>query len=94
MSKRITVQFTVKPESVGDFEAVAKAATKRVQEEDKGCELYHLFKCVEDETKFVLVESWTTQEDLDAHGQSPAIADMQKIAPFLAARPVMHRYED
>ena len=53
-----------------------------------------LFKSVDDDTRYVLVEAWATKEDLDAHGTSPGMAEMQKIGGLLAGRPTMHRYED
>jgi quinol monooxygenase YgiN len=94
MSLRLTVQFNIQEGKAADFEAAAGAAIKRVKAEDKGCEMYDLFKSVDDDTRYVLVESWASQEDIDAHGKSPAMAEMQKIGPFMAGRPTMHRYSD
>ncbi|MGE4652667.1 MAG: antibiotic biosynthesis monooxygenase [Myxococcota bacterium] len=53
-----------------------------------------MFRSVDDDTRYVMVESWASQENLDAHGKSPAMAEMAKIGPFLAGAPVMHTYED
>ncbi len=94
MSLRLTVQFTIQDGKGADFEAAAGAAIKQVKADDKGCEMYDLFKSVDDDTRYVLVESWASKEDIDAHGKSPGMASMQKIAPFMAGRPTMHRYED
>ena len=76
------------------FEDVAGSAARKVRADDKGCEAYDLFRSVDDDTRYVLVESWATQEDLDAHGSSPAMAAMGKSRELLAGRPTMHRYED
>lgn len=94
MSIRLTVQFKIQPGKASEFETVAGAAITQVKAEDKGCEAYDLFKGVDDDTRYVLVESWATTQDLDAHGKSPGMMAMQKIAPLLAGRPTMHRYED
>lgn len=94
MSKRLTVHLSIQPGKANDFKAAASAAISRVKAEDKGCESYDLFQNVDDDTRFVMVESWASAEDLAAHGKSPAMAEMAKIGPFLAGAPVMHRYED
>ncbi len=94
MSIRLTVQFNIQAGKASEFEAAAGSAASKVRAEDKGCEMYDLFKSVDDDTRYVLVEAWATKEDLDAHGSSPGMAEMQKIGGFLAGRPTMHRYED
>ncbi len=94
MAIRLTVQFNIQQGKASEFEAAAGAAGSKVRAEDKGCEMYDLFKSVDDDTRYVLVEAWATKEDLDAHGSSAGMAEMQKIAGFLAGRPTMHRYED
>ncbi len=98
MSIRLTVQFNIQQGKASEFEAAAgaaaPAAASKVRNEDKGCEMYDLFKSVDDDTRYVLVEAWATAEDLDAHGSSPGMAEMQKIGGFMAGRPTMHRYED
>ncbi len=94
MSIRLTVQFSVQAGKGPEFEAAAGAAIRRVKAEDKGCEMYDLFKSVEDDTRYVLIESWASQADLDAHGKSPGTAEMQKVGPFMGGRPTMHRYAD
>ena len=94
MSIRLTVQFNLQEGKASEFEAAAGAAASKVRAEDEGCEMYDLFKSVDDDTRYVLVEAWATKEDLDAHGSSPGMAEMQKIGGFLAGRPTMHRYED
>ncbi len=94
MSLRLTVQFTIQPGKNADFEGAAGAAIKHVKAEDTGCEMYDLFRSVEDDTRYVLVESWASQEDIDAHGKSAGMKEMQKIGPFMAGAPTLHRYSD
>jgi len=94
LSIRLTVQFKIQEGKNAEFEEAAGAATAQVKAEDAGCEMYDLFKSVDDDTRYALIESWASGADIDAHGKSPGMAKMQKIGPFLAGRPEMHRYED
>jgi quinol monooxygenase YgiN len=94
MSIRLTVQLPIQAGKASEFEAAAGPALARVKAEDKGCEMYDLFKSVDDDERYVLVESWTSQADLDAHMKSPAMGDIGKaMAGFVAGAPVMHTYE-
>ena len=94
MSIRLTVQLQIQPGKNAEFEGAASAAIARVKEEDTGCEMYDLFRSVDDTSRYVMVESWAAQENLDTHGKSLAMAEMAKIGPFLAGAPVMHTYAD
>ncbi|MBW2427040.1 MAG: antibiotic biosynthesis monooxygenase [Deltaproteobacteria bacterium] len=95
MSIRLTVQLTVQEGKSAEFEAAAGPALARVRAEDKGCEMYDLFKSVDDDSRFVVVESWASQEDLDAHMKSPAMGDVGKaLGAFMGGAPTMHKYED
>jgi quinol monooxygenase YgiN len=95
MSIRLTVQLPIKEGESEAFEASAGPALARVRAEDKGCEMYDLFKSCDDPTRYVMVESWATAEDLDAHMTSAAMGDVGKaLGGFIAGAPVMHKYED
>lgn len=95
MSIRLTVQLNVQEGKAAEFEAAAGPALARVRAEDKGCEMYDLFKSVDDDSRFVIVESWASQEDLDAHMTSPAMGDVGKaLGSFMGGAPTMHKYED
>lgn len=94
MSIRLTVQLDVKEGKAAEFEAAAAPALARVRAEDSGCEMYDLFKSVDDDTRFVMVESWASEEDLKAHMTSAAMGDVGKaLGAFIAGAPVMHKYE-
>ncbi len=91
MSIRLTVQLPIKAGEGAAFEAAAAPALARVKAEDKGCEMYDLFRSVDD----VMVESWASQADLDAHMTSAAMGDVGKaLGGFIAGAPLMHKYED
>ena len=94
MSKRITVQMQVTLGRAAEFETFMAAATARVRAEDAGCEQYHLFRSIDDDHGFALIESWATAENLEAHRASEAMAHIGGMRDFLAAPPTLHRYED
>ena len=94
MSQRITVQLQVQPGQSAAFEGFMAEATARVRAEDAGCEQYHLFRSLDEETRYVLIESWATAEDLAAHGSAPAIEQLRGMRAYLAGAPEVHRYED
>lgn len=95
MSVRLTVQLQVQPGKANDFKAAAAPALARVKREDSGCEMYDLFQSVDDASRFVMVESWASQADLDAHMKSAAMGDVGKaLGGFIAGPPVMHTYKD
>jgi len=95
MSIRLTVQLPIKAGEADAFEAAAGPALARVRAEDKGCEMYDLFRSCDDDTRFVMVESWASAEDLEAHKTSPAMGGVgAAIGGFIGGAPVMHQYED
>ena len=94
MSIRMTVQLPIKEGKADEFEAAAGPALARVRAEDAGCEMYDLFRSVDDDTRFVMVESWAAAPDLEAHKTSAAMKDIVKaFGAFLTGAPVMHQYE-
>ena len=94
MSIRLPVQLSIKAGKAAEFETAAGAALARVRAEDSGCEMYDLFRSVDDDTRFVMVESWAAEADLEAHKTSPAMKDIVKaFGGFQAGAPVMHQYE-
>jgi quinol monooxygenase YgiN len=46
----------------------------RVHAEDEGCELYALHT---GRDRVVMIEKWTSKENLASHGRGPALADLQ-----------------
>jgi quinol monooxygenase YgiN len=94
MSVRLTVQLQIQKGKNDDFEAACAAGIAAVKKTDKGCEMYDLYRSLDDDTRYVMVESWASAEDLAAHGKSPAMAEMAAMGGFLAGAPTMHQYED
>ena len=56
---------------------------------EEGCILYSLQRGLADPDTFVTVEKWRSQDDLDAHMQTPHIAAALGIATDLLARDIL-----
>ena len=54
---------------------------------EHGCLTYALHRDQTDRDRFVIVERWRSQEDLDAHFNEPHMAQMAGLADSLAAPP-------
>ena len=94
MAKRLTVEFVINEGMGADFESIVLPVTQRVRDEDPGCIHYHLYQCLDEDDRYVLIEAWENADTLDAHGKSPATEGFAKLTGLLAEKPVLHRYED
>ena len=74
MSIALTLRMQTKPNEGDAFAQwlVDLGATTRAN--DAGCETYEAFRAIDDPTRFALVESWESQEALDAHNAAPHMA--------------------
>lgn len=68
----IVATATPQPEHRDEVKAVFVAAVEQVHGED-GCELYALH---EDDDRFVMIEKWASQDAVQTHGGSPALAKL------------------
>ena len=93
MAIGITVQFTIQEGSNEAFEAGFAKASAVVKEQDEGCEMYDLFRSVEEPLRYAIIERWASQELLDAHMKSPSMAGMAELGPHFASAPAMTQYE-
>lgn len=86
----VVATITAKPGSetiVHDALRTLAAATRN----EDGCLGYDLFQSQADPTVFVTVEQWREQADLDAHLQSPHLAEALATAgEHLAVEPAIH----
>jgi quinol monooxygenase YgiN len=85
------VTFNVLPGRADDFIAAWAERIKEVHEEP-GCDQYELFRSVERPDVVVLLETWSSRETIEAHGElnqqrTPVARDL------LDGRPVVERYE-
>ncbi len=68
----IVATVTPLPEHRDEVKAAFVAAIEEVHGED-GCELYALN---ENDDRFVMIEKWVSQDAVQAHGGSPALAKL------------------
>ena len=95
MAIRVVVAITA-AEGKGDELAASTGANLPNVRQEPGCEEYSLFRNVEDGDRFVMVERWTTQADLDTHLAAARARQTAAPAPtagLRAAPPVMETYE-
>jgi quinol monooxygenase YgiN len=81
-----------KPEKRAELTAaLTKAAA--ASRGDAGCLSYAFHVDLEDPDRFVSVETWADQASLDAHFQTPHLAELLAAAPdLLAGPPVIETY--
>lgn len=61
---------------------------------EDGCISYGFFQSIEDETEYVAVEEWESQEALDAHFQQPHLAEFSAgLAKTVASAPSVAFHE-
>jgi quinol monooxygenase YgiN len=93
MAIRLVVTFKALPGKGGDF-AQAFTGLAEITHKEKGCEQYQLLRALDDADTLVLLERWTTQEDLDVHLQAMQSRGGSPTTPFRAAGPpAVERYE-
>ena len=66
---KVVVTMKIKEEKQEQFLAAFRKMADETRKE-KGCIYYDLHQDAKDSLTYVLLESWATQEDLDAHGKT------------------------
>jgi quinol monooxygenase YgiN len=93
MAIRLVVTFKALPGKGRDFADAFKGIAE-ITHREKGCEQYQLFQALDDADTLVLLERWTTEEDLDAHLQAMQARGGSPTAPYRAEEPPsLERYE-
>jgi quinol monooxygenase YgiN len=82
--------MTAKPGSEKVVEQVLNALVEPTRSE-AGCTSYELFASAVDKATFITVETWTSQDALDAHMQTPHVQQaLSTAADHLAQAPAIH----
>jgi quinol monooxygenase YgiN len=87
---QVVATITARP---GSEDVVRDALTELVSASrtEEGCMVYELFQSAADPTVFVALETWRSEDDLNAHAQSPHMQQALAAATeHLAAPPVIH----
>jgi quinol monooxygenase YgiN len=84
MSVVVVATIVPKPEFRAQVISAFEAVISEVHAEP-GCELYALHETADN---LVMIEKWSSQEDLDRHSSGPALAGMRPVmAEMLLTRP-------
>ena len=94
MAVRLVVTFQSKPGMAADF-ATAMGPQIAATLKEPGCEQYELFRSQSEPDKLVLLERWSSAEDLEVHMGVLRARGPSPTAPFRAdgAGPNLERYE-
>ncbi|MEG2018427.1 MAG: putative quinol monooxygenase [Clostridium sp.] len=76
---KVVAKCTVKAECIDEYIKISKELVEETQKEE-GCIFYSLHQDVNDKSVFACIETWESQEALDAHLQS---AHIKRIVPKL-----------
>ncbi len=86
----IVATLTVQAGKEAEFETVFKELRTQVLANEKGCEMYDVYKSKADGTKYVIMERYTDEAALKAHGESAYFkAAGPKLGAVLGGAPVL-----
>jgi quinol monooxygenase YgiN len=94
MAIRLVVTFKAKA-GQGAQMAAAFAPAAEIVHKEKGCEQYEMFQGCDDPDKLVLLERWSSPEDLDVHGEAMRARGPSLMTAFRddSAPPAVERFE-
>ncbi|MBV9330115.1 MAG: antibiotic biosynthesis monooxygenase [Alphaproteobacteria bacterium] len=88
MAIGIVATLKVQPGKGGEFEKIFADLADQVRANEPGNSLYQVFKSRKDADTYVVMEIYSDQAALDAHGKSDYFkAAGPKLGPTLAGRP-------
>ena len=89
MSKQITTiaRLKAKPGAEARLEEVLKSLIEPTRAES-GCIDYTMHRDLEEPGAYYFYDNWRSQEDLDAHFETPHIKRVMEIAPDVLAEPL------
>ena len=89
---RVVARIVARPGKVEDLRAVLHGLVEPTRKEP-GCVTYELLQNKTDPTDFTFVEEWSSEEDLDAHLQSPHLRQARsRLSELAVADPDIRRY--
>jgi quinol monooxygenase YgiN len=92
MTIRVVARVVALPDKVNELGAVLLELIAPTRKE-VGCIKYELLQNQSDSTDFTFVEEWNSDEDLDAHLQSPHIAKATgQLDGLVVGEPDIRRY--
>jgi len=90
----VTAKIPVQDGKQAEFEQVFKDLMAKVHASEPGCTMYQLYKMKGSETEYVVMETYTSQDALDAHGKADYFKAAQpSLGACLAGAPAIEIYE-
>lgn len=94
MTIGVIAHVTVVDGKGAEFEAVFETQAKGVRENEPGNRLYQLVKSREDPNRYVVMELYDSDADLEAHRNAPhIIANRPSMAPLIGAKTLVEIYD-
>ena len=82
----VLATLKIRPETNTTFEEIANRMTVAVKENEPGNVYYNFYK--EDETTYVVMERYSSQADLDAHGKTEHMKTIgNEMGKYMAGPP-------
>lgn len=90
----ITAKLPIQDGKQAEFEQVFKGLMAKVNANEPGCTMYQLYKAKGSDTEYVVMETYESQEALEAHGKTEYfIAAQPALGGCLAGAPTIEVYE-
>ena len=90
----VTAKLPIQDGKQAEFEQVFKDLMAKVNDNEPGCTMYQLYKVKGSDTDYVVMETYASQEALDAHGQTDYFKAAQpSLGACLAGAPSIEVYE-
>ncbi|QSE92723.1 antibiotic biosynthesis monooxygenase [Rhodococcus pseudokoreensis] len=84
----VIANFVPVPGKEDEIETALRNAVAATHQHDRGCELYAAHQSIRGREGFVIIEKWSSMEDLQAHGAGNAFAALTTDVADLLAEPL------
>lgn len=84
----VVAHFAPLPGKDVEVEAAVRKAVAATHQHDRGCELYAAHRSVRGREGLVIIEKWSSADDLQAHGAGQAFAALSADIADLLAEPL------
>lgn len=90
----VTAKMPIKDGKQADFEKTMKELAEKVKANEPGCTMYQLYKTKGSDTEYVMMETYASQEAVDAHMTTDYFkASQPALGACLAGAPTIEFYE-
>ena len=90
----VTAKLPIQDGKQAEFEQTFKELMAKVHANEPGCTMYQLYKVKGSDTDYVVMETYESQEALDAHGQTDYFKAAQPgLGAVLGGVPTIEIYE-